>query len=172
MSVVCPLLLTAISQIFGGRRKKRDPVIAMPPPKQVPSLKKVAVTFLAHFYHESCKVRLTHCCPFDMKYFVVFICKSFKSSVFHCLLACCTFQAIESGILQSVKMCCIPGRNSHMRASLYDGQLYGKVMVPHRFRKGTSWLQILPKHRLPPKPIAIVSINFLFLKITSKRYIK
>ena len=83
---------------------------------------------------------------------------------FHCLLACCTFQAIESGILQSVKMCCILGRNSHMRATLFDGQLYGTVMVPHRFRKGTSWLQILPKHRLPPKPIAIVSINFLLLK--------
>ena len=60
-------------------------------------------------------------------------------------------------------MCCILGRNSHLRAALFDGRLYGKVMVPHRFRKGTSWLQILPKHRLPPKSIANVSI-FLFLK--------
>ena len=50
----------------------------------------------------------------------------------------------------------LPGRNRQVCACLHDGHLPVKVMVGHCYGEGPAGLQILPKHRMPPKSISDV----------------
>ena len=68
----------------------------------------------------------------------------------------CKVEAFESSRGGVVKMHRLPGRNRQVCACLHDGHLPVKVVVADCDGEGPAGLQILPKHRMPPKSISDV----------------